>query len=570
MGEELGISESKSTMITICIIYRCISLGISTAVYLIYSPEGSLFLHISVALGTISAGGLGAFLYRRYMTEPENRWLVALLYAEIIVYGLIIILSGGVFSPYLWYFISILVLTMGVSIGPKNGRYRTGVQFSLLWGFLCALAGCRYLPQNDVDYARMNIIIGFLLVAGSFYAIFTYSLKLDKSRQELIRLNISLEQESAQSKQALRYAIDIYDTFYIFGITEADKVMEEMAKILYETIAPKGCVLVKMDLMRQVQTMASAGLTDEQEAVLFDYLRGINTFEMNGPDQEADSEKQGIDNIIKQQVHLEGVGYERSFIYNMLNPVGILFKPIDEKEDGRAGEQGKAIREQLYLRIAGIILQNIDLQAMVELAVASEEQNRMANEIHDTVLQKLFGIACNLRVLEIRQENVDIQENQKQIQGILVAIESTMKELRETIYGERWNDTEKESFMNRLTDYMEEIQYLHEVKILLHMDIDTRQMSVNLKTVLYRVACEAVNNAVRHGKADQIEVNISMTEAECIVVIKDNGRGFDRKEMIKHGRGLQNISHMILCLKGQVSIDSQPGSGTIISCRVPK
>lgn len=573
MKGETEIGEYKNTMITICIVYRCVSLAISTAVYAIFSPEENFFLHTSVAVGTMLAGIMGAFLYRRYMTGPESRWMAAVLYVEMIVYGLILILSGGVFSPYLWYFISILVLSMGLSVGPKNAKnnmYRTGAKISWLWGFLCALAGSRYLPQNDFDYARMNIIIGFLLVTGSFYAIFTYMLKLDKNSQELLRLNGSLEKESVQSKQALRYAIDLYETFYIFGITDPEKVMSEMAKILSGTIAPQGCVFAKVDLMGQVQIVTSAGFQQGEEQNLFAYVKERDAFTIDKFCSESHNEQQGAGDMVAQQVEISGIAYELIYVDNLLNLVGILLRPLEQRKKEASSEEEKTVREQLYLRLAGIVLQNMDMQAMVELSVVSEEQNRIANEIHDTILQKLFAIACNLRVLETRQVEGDQKQNQKQIQGILAAMESTMRELRETIYGARWEEAEQESFIKRLEVYMEEIQYLHQIKVLLVADIDTRLMSINHKTILYRVTCEAVNNAVRHGKADQIQVSISMTEKEWIVEIKDNGVGFDKKQILQHGRGLKNMSRMILCLKGQLTIDSQPGTGTTIGCRVPR
>ena len=85
---------------------------------------------------------------------------------------------------------------------------------------------------------------------------------------------------------------------------------------------------------------------------------------------------------------------------------------------------------------------------------------------------------------------------------------------------------------------------------------------------MYRIVCEAVNNAIRHGKASRIQVTMQLSEKECIVEISDNGSGFEPGSS-HYGQGLKNMYRMTSCLKGQLKIDSGTGNGTVIQCRLP-
>ena len=97
---------------------------------------------------------------------------------------------------------------------------------------------------------------------------------------------------------------------------------------------------------------------------------------------------------------------------------------------------------------------------------------------------------------------------------------------------------------------------------------DFFRMSAGQKTVTYRIICEAVNNAIRHGKAGNIEVKAEAGEKEVIFFIKDDGSGF-LPQTENTGNGLKNMYQMAAILKGTLSVQSEPGKGTRVSVSLP-
>ncbi|WP_342455807.1 sensor histidine kinase [Caloramator sp. Dgby_cultured_2] len=74
--------------------------------------------------------------------------------------------------------------------------------------------------------------------------------------------------------------------------------------------------------------------------------------------------------------------------------------------------------------------------------------------------------------------------------------------------------------------------------------------------------CETLSNAIRHGKANKIDINLLINKEEVNLIITDNGNGFNVKAMGNSGIGLKNIKTLVDVLKGSIEIDSKIGKGT--------
>ena len=212
---------------------------------------------------------------------------------------------------------------------------------------------------------------------------------------------------------------------------------------------------------------------------------------------------------------------------------------------------------------------NISLEEVAKDCIISEEQNRIANEIHDTVLQKLFAIACNLYLLSEKQ-NMLSKEAKEELRYIGTTVESTMRELREAIYGLRWNVDGNDVFLSKLTTYLDELEQLSGAVIKLEVDGETQFMTVHQKTALYRIICEAANNSIRHGHATEVKIQMQLDDASINATIQDNGQGMPQTQLPKHGQGLKNMHRLVNLLRGELSIDSEIEKGTAIRFSVPR
>lgn len=208
----------------------------------------------------------------------------------------------------------------------------------------------------------------------------------------------------------------------------------------------------------------------------------------------------------------------------------------------------------------------------MEAYISAEEKNRIADEIHDTVIQKLFGLTCSLKELELFVKGKEAEK--KGILDRILSLETTaaltMRELRETVYGRHFAESGEQSFTGRLNSYMAEAERQYKVEIPVEVDAGAELLSAAQKTVLYRVACEAVNNAARHGSASRISVEVRV-EAECsVLTVWDNGSGFQERSPVRQGgKGIRSMKKVAALLGGTLSIESVPDKGTEIRLTLP-
>jgi two-component system NarL family sensor kinase len=103
----------------------------------------------------------------------------------------------------------------------------------------------------------------------------------------------------------------------------------------------------------------------------------------------------------------------------------------------------------------------------------------------------------------------------------------------------------------------------------MNMD-ENLDLSDRVQDGLYRIAQEALNNALKHAKANQITLNLSGTLSKVTLEISDDGLGFKPDEAVEGGGlGLDGIIERAEILKGDLEIDSWPGRGTKIRIEVP-
>ncbi|MEL7622797.1 MAG: histidine kinase [Clostridiales bacterium] len=546
-------SANENELIKICITYRYISLAVSTFAYF-YMYNGEITqLRLGVAGGIIAASVIGNSMYKRSFTKSTMTEIAVTMCLEVIAYGVFIIFSGGFLSPYLWYFVSSLTVVMAAE--RLDGRFKFITPPAVLWCLICALIGGYHgLVPGYAAHSNVNTGIAFLVVAGGFYTLFGYAFKLDKNRQELRQFNESLQHEIRRSEQALQDTMSLYESFNLFSITDPDRVMEEITALLYRTIACEGCLLLKINPLQGIERTSGKGLAPGQAANLIEKIKGYNFMTSK--------------EVLSKQIEEPDGSYDITYISNSSGIQGLLFTLQGREE--KPGKRDPA-RETFYHNLVGIIMQQLDLQAMAEAYVVCEEQNRIANEIHDTVIQKLFAVVCSLHLFDEEQADMEEEEKQEKLKYIAKAIESTMKELRETIYGLRWEGDSQNDFWQKLSQYMDEVRYLSGADIRFEMAGDKPLMTTNQKTAFYRIICEAVNNAIRHGQAAKVSIRLSLENENLVAEVTDNGAGFSMHQSSqKEGQGLKNMYKMTNMLKGKLVIESQIGRGTTIKCSLPK
>jgi len=550
-----GVQETDRTAyLSICMKYRVISIALCTLAYLspVTNAVDLIIAKLWIVFGMLAACFLGIYLYQKTLAQHGQELLTHIVLGlELFAYGIFTFLSGGFASPYLWYYISCLFIMMAL---------QRNILFTILgtaWCLLCAIVSRLIGPHGmPFTYLELNLIIGTVVIIGDFYILLHYIHRLVHHQEQQKLLNLRLEQEKERTEQALKQITNLYDTLNLFAMTDPHQVMEDLGLVLKRTVAPGGCILAKLNINGTVEEQEVCGV-DEESA----------TEAIAAALEQWNTEQMSMDDTIWEEIDEPTceTKYEGMRIGRGSSIQGVFLR--------RKVEISKQEKKQdsFYRGLIEIIFRNLDTQKQLEEYIITEEQNRLANEIHDTVIQKLFGLVCSLKILETSLEELDTDVMRKKLQILKRSAELTMAELRDTIYGRRFEGCNGDVFISKLRLYMEEMERLSGATIEMNIDDNVGIMTAAQKITIYRIACEAVNNAVQHGKAQRVTVRLRLAESSIQAEIEDNGTGLVKVQTAPlYGNGLRNMQRMVSLLKGQFILEPGKRCGVKIKLSLPR
>jgi signal transduction histidine kinase len=204
------------------------------------------------------------------------------------------------------------------------------------------------------------------------------------------------------------------------------------------------------------------------------------------------------------------------------------------------------------------------------LKAKQEERQYLARELHDTVIQELIGLGFKLADLE-QDKTPSFQQELKSLRDNLNEV---IRQLRTTISQLR-NTTNPPSLAAALEDAIKKAR--HSAPMLrFHSELDPciDTLPRAIRSCLFNVVQESLNNIVRHADADQVWIRVSLQRKQILFTIQDDGCGFSVPASLsslqhQHHFGLLGIAEQIEALAGTLMIHSFPDSGTILSATLP-
>ncbi len=212
-------------------------------------------------------------------------------------------------------------------------------------------------------------------------------------------------------------------------------------------------------------------------------------------------------------------------------------------------------------------------QAQAELALdlqkrsALEERQRLARELHDSVSQALYGISLGANTALALFET-DRQQVREALAYILGLAHAGLTEMRALIFELRPESLEQEGLVAALTKQVAALRTRHDVQVSLTMCAEPA-MPGPLKEALYRIAREALQNAVKHARANQLNIQLLCDPEATLLEVSDDGIGFDPQMPYPGHLGLQSMRERAASFGGTVEILSAPGQGTRVQARIP-
>ncbi len=259
---------------------------------------------------------------------------------------------------------------------------------------------------------------------------------------------------------------------------------------------------------------------------------------------------------------IQGFQVNSSLFYTFLILIGIgfiLFKIIEHKYKQIFLLKEKEIREQTIKEL------KIDHQLIASRAVImgeEKERGRISRDLHDGLGGRLSGVKFLLSTLK---NNLTEAESKEKLEQAMIQLNSSIAELRMIAHNIMPESLVNFGLKDALNDLCSNLKDNKKTVVSFVFYGEPYRFDNSIETSFFRIAQEAVNNALKYAGASKIVIQLIQDETWVNLTIQDDGKGFDIEEyQNKKAGGLKNIQARAESFDGRFHIDSRPGIGTEI------
>jgi two-component system, NarL family, sensor kinase len=204
---------------------------------------------------------------------------------------------------------------------------------------------------------------------------------------------------------------------------------------------------------------------------------------------------------------------------------------------------------------------------MAVITATENERRRIAKDLHDGVVQSLTGL--KLRFQNLMHTSEVPAELASGLDETTELINSSIDELRNISHRMMPRALSEMGLVPALNDLLEKTFHASGIHCAFdEMGVDSARFDDTVEVNIYRIVQELMNNIVKHADATNISVQLLKNPAHLILVVEDDGKGFD-PSAAQGGIGIINIRSRVQALRGEVSFEPGPKQGTVVTVRVP-
>jgi signal transduction histidine kinase len=219
-----------------------------------------------------------------------------------------------------------------------------------------------------------------------------------------------------------------------------------------------------------------------------------------------------------------------------------------------------------YEEVADARGQLKDLSARL-VKTQETERRALSRELHDEVGQSLSAVLVELRNLSTGQKVRSEEQSRVHVETIKGLVENTVRVVRNMALLLRPSMLDDLGLIPALKWQARESSKRTSMDVSVTTELESDDLPDEYKTCIYRVVQEALHNCARHSDATTVSIRVQQQPDRLILVIEDDGQGFDVRQM--KGLGLLGIQERVAQLGGTCSVHSKPGAGTILSVELP-
>lgn len=510
-------------------------------------------------------------LFHRWLNNAVLRW-PALLGLDIFLCGAAVAASGGARSPYYLYVLSPL-FGAGVFFRTRGGLVAAGATTA---AYALAVGVDSLVLGGSFDVVSASIqVAGFFLIGGLFSS-FASLLEdqranarlLEQVRTELVRKTTELQRTNRELRSLHSLAVALQSA----AVDVHDVQRRVLLSLTEELGYPRAWMALvdhgDLSLTGWMVAARGEGLTEEVPPTLRVGLR-----ELGGPLVQALDAR--VLQVVTGRAVLPGssglpVREGGRYVVVPLSvrdvPVGIL---LVEAPDGVPDDrQSLALLTSVGHQAALALWSTRMCVERAQRSAVLEERNRIARDIHDTVSQCLFGTVCALEgCLKLLPE--DQRTVRERLEYVLRLASKAMAEIRRLVFDMWIGGMTTSEFVAELQSFLQDLGKPDSLRVDIRVEGDLTELTPFTRKHLFRIAQEALANAVKHAQASEVSIHLAASGQAVRLVVRDDGRGFD-PERVSRGMGLAGMRERAAAIGAALEVRTGPGQGTAVEVSVPR
>ena len=249
-------------------------------------------------------------------------------------------------------------------------------------------------------------------------------------------------------------------------------------------------------------------------------------------------------------------------------PIGVVVVHDKLGTDARFDESDVRLAESLVSRaaIAVDLSERVSRDALRRAVDAQElERARLARELHDETGQALTSILLGLKHLDDVVETDEAREATASIRELVAATLQDVRRLAVELRPSALDDFGLVPAVERLASNLSEQS---DLVVDLEARLGDRRLPPEAETALYRIVQEGLTNVVKHAAAHRVSITLVRKEAAAVVVIEDDGQGFDPEAVRAGALGFTGMRERVELVGGRLTVETSPGAGTTVVAEV--
>lgn len=195
-----------------------------------------------------------------------------------------------------------------------------------------------------------------------------------------------------------------------------------------------------------------------------------------------------------------------------------------------------------------------------------EERNRLARDLHDSIKQQIFSLAMQVGALKVLLRR-DVDAAERRLNEIERMVGMAQEELTALIHELRPVALENQDLATALQDLVQHWEHQTWISTQVKIEEETDTLPAEVEEALLRIAQEALSNVARHSNATVVQLQLRREQENILLLISDNGQGFNVAKAEGRGIGLLSMRERIQALGGTLYIESTLNKGTALRVR---